>query len=268
MVLDGGPGRQSTTLNVILIGAGRGNRLMPLTAIEPKPFAIIAGRRILDWTLDAFRESGLDRFVFIVGYLHDVVRKEYPGFTFVENERWPDNNILFSLLCAREYLGEGFYGTYTDTLYRGGAVRALKGSPHDITLVMDTLWRGRYRFRSQHPESDGEKMVAAGDQVTELSRDIASEHASGEFTGVFKMTARGAAQFLDFHDGLLASLGGDGVFAGGRPFRMAYLIHQLDAMIRSGIEVHCVTVPGDYHEVDTLEDYDLAAGDWARFAKE
>jgi hypothetical protein len=49
---------------------------------------------------------------------------------------------------------------------------------------------------------------------------------------------------------------------------MAYLIHQLDAMIRSGIEVHCVAVPGDYHEVDTLEDYDLAAGDWARFAKE
>ena len=255
-------------MNVILIGAGRGNRLMPLTAIEPKPFAVIAGRRILDWTLDAFRENGLERFVFIAGYLQHVVRREYPGFTFVENDQWANNNILFSLLYAREYLGEGFYGTYTDTLYRGDAVRALKDSPHDITLVMDTLWRERYRFRSQHPESDGEKMVAAGDRVTRVSREIAPEDASGEFTGVFKMTARGAAQFLDFHDGLFASLGGDGLFAERRPFRMAYLIHQLDAMIRSGVEVHCVAVPGDYHEVDTLEDYDLAAGDWARFAKE
>ena len=51
MVLYGGPGRYVTTLNVILIGAGRGNRLMPLTEIEPKPFAVIAGKRILDWTL-------------------------------------------------------------------------------------------------------------------------------------------------------------------------------------------------------------------------
>ena len=109
-------------------------------------------------------------------------------------------------------------------------------------------------------------MVAAGGLVTRVSREIAPEDASGEFTGVFKMTARGAAQFLEFHDGLRASLGGEGVFAEGRPFRIAYLIHQLDAMIQSGIEVHCVAAPGDYHEVDTLQDYNLAAGDWARFA--
>jgi len=268
MVEYGDPGRHVTTLNVILIGAGRGNRLMPLTEIEPKPFAVIAGKRILDWSLDAFRENGLDRFVFIAGYLQEVVRREYPGFTFVENAQWRDNNILFSLMCARQYLGDGFYGTYTDTLYRGGAVRALRDSPHDITLVMDTRWRDRYRFRSQHPESDGEKMQAVGGLVTRVSREIVPEDASGEFTGVFRMTARGAAQFLDFHDGLLASLGSEGAIADGRPFRMAYMIHQLDAMIRSGIKVHCVSVPGDYHEVDTLEDYDLAAGDWTRFAKE
>ena len=238
-----------------------------MTASEPKSFAVIAGKRILDWTLDAFQENGLDRFVFIAGYLQDVVRREYPRFTFVENAGWRNNNILFSLLCAREHLSGGFYSTYTDTLYRRDAISALKDSPHDITLVMDTRWRQRYRFRSQHPERDGEKMVAHGDRVTRVSRDIASEDASGEFTGVLKMTARGAAQFLDFHDGLLDSLGSEGPFTDGRPFRMAYMIHQLDRMVQAGIAVHCVAVPGDYHEIDTLEDYELAAGDWARFVE-
>ena len=37
---------------------------------------------------------------------------------------------------------------------------------------------------------------------------------------------------------------------------MAYFIHQLDRMIQEGIDVHCVPVAGDYHEIDTLQDYE------------
>ena len=255
-------------MKVILVGAGRGNRLMPLTASQPKSLIVIEGKRILDWTLDAFGQNGLNQFVFIGGYLKHVVVESYPNLQMVVNSDWPNNNILFSLLCAREHLVDGFYSTYTDTLFRGNAVRALKESPHDIVLVMDTRWRERYRYRSQHPEKDGEKMIASGDMVTQVSREIPPEAASGEFTGVMKMSAAGAARFLDFYDDLFASLGSDGPFDDGRPFRMAYMIHQLDRMIRAGIEVHCVAVPGEYHEIDTLEDYDLAARDWARFAEE
>jgi len=254
-------------LNVVLIGAGRGSRLMPLTASQPKSFTTVADKRILDWTLDAFRQNGLDRFVFIAGYLQEVVRGEYPEFTFVENTDWPNNNILFSLLYAREHMTDGFYSTYTDTLFTADAVGLLKDSPHDITLVMDTEWRDRYRFRSEHPESDGEKMVAEGDRVVRVSREIFPKEASGEFTGVLKMTAAGAAKFLDFYDDLYGSLGTEGVLAEGRPFRMAYFIHQLDRMIQEGVDVHCVPVPGDYHEIDTLQDYELAKGDWTRFAQ-
>ena len=255
-------------MNIILIGAGRGQRLMPLTEKEPKGFTVVAGKRILDWALNAFRKNGLDRFVFIGGYLMEVVRNGYPEFCMIENPGWADNNILFSLLHARDHMVGGFYSTYTDTLFRPEAIAALKDSPHDITLVMDTRWRERYRFRSQHPEADAEKMVAAGPLVTRISRAISSEEASGEFTGVMRMTPQGAALFLDFYDDLHHRLGPEGAFAENRPFRMAYVIHQLDCMVRAGIDVHCVRVPGEYHEIDTLEDYHLASKDWQRYAHE
>ena len=87
-------------MKVILIGAGRGNRLMPLTASQPKSFTDVAGKRILDWTMDAFRQNDLERFVFIGGYLKNVVEESYPDLEMVENSDWPNNNILFSLLCA------------------------------------------------------------------------------------------------------------------------------------------------------------------------
>ena len=194
----------------------------------------------------------------------DVVRRSYDAFEFVENANWPNGNILFSLLCARDHLGEGFYSTYTDTLFRPEAVGLLKDSPHDVTLVMDTLWRDRYRYRSQHPEADGEKMIARDGVVTRISRQIPSEHATGEFTGVLKMSAKGASAFLEVHDELYASLGPEGLFTEGGPFRMAYLIHQLDYMVQKGIDIHCVAVPGEYHEIDTIEDYDLASREWGK----
>ena len=167
-------------MNVVLIGAGRGQRLMPMTASEPKGFAPVAGKRILDWTLQAFRESGLDRFVFVGGYLKEVVSREYPEFIMVSNAHWTSNNILFSLLCARDHLRGGFYGTYTDTVYRADAVGMLRDSPLDIKLVMDTRWRARYRYRSQHPEHDGEKILAAdGRRYPRLQGDRAGSGVRG-----------------------------------------------------------------------------------------
>ena len=239
---------------------------MPFTASQPKCFTEVAGTRILDWTLRAFRQNGLDEFVFVGGYLIDVVRNAYPNFAYVENPAWRTTNILASLVCARDHMAGGFYATYTDTLYLGEAVKALQDSPHDITLIMDTRWRERYVFRSMHPESDAEKMIVDGDRVAQVARTIAPEEASGEYTGVIKMTDKGAAQFLEFHDSLHAELGEERIIADGRPFRMAYVIHLLDRMIRAGIPVHCVAAPGDYHEVDTIQDYHLAAADWMRFA--
>lgn len=253
-------------MNVILIGAGRGKRLMPLTEREPKSFTVVAGKRILDWTLDAFRENGLDRFVFIGGYLMGAVEASYPEIQLIENADWANNNILFSLLCARDHMEGGFYATYTDTLFRPSTVAALKDSRYDITLVMDTLWRQRYRHRTQHPESDAEKMVADGDVVKELSRAIHPGDASGEFTGVIRMSPEGAASFLGFYDQLYADLGHDGALDEHKPFRMAYLIDLLDLMVQAGIGIHCVSVPGEYFEIDTIEDYSLASSHWERVA--
>ena len=76
------------------------------------------------------------------------------------------------------------------------------------------------------------------------------------------MTKKGAQQFLEFFDKLHITLGPDGNFDESKPFRKAYLIHQLDRMIKAGISIHHVQVPGEYHEIDTLEDYDLACRLW------
>jgi choline kinase len=247
----------------IIIGAGRGSRLGPNTDDIPKTLVPVMGRPMLDWILDALGAAGFARkdVVFICGYRADVIRARYPEFTFVENRDWEHNNILASLLCARDHLAGGFVSTYADIVYRGSAVAKLVAAPHDKVLVCDTDWRRRYVDRSQHPESDGEKMRAEGARVVELSRRIPSEQASGEFIGVAKFTREGARELLAAFDSAMAQWGGK-TWREGRSFERAYLIDLFQEMIEHGSTFQRVDTHGGYMEIDTREDLASAEKWW------
>jgi L-glutamine-phosphate cytidylyltransferase len=251
-------------VKAIVIGAGRGSRLRHLTEEIPKTLVPILGRPMLDGILDALAAGGFRRsdVIFIAGYKAEVIQERYPDLTYVMNTEWERNNILASLLYAREHLAGGFVSTYADIVYRPAAVEALVRSPHDLTVVCDTAWRRRYEGRSQHPETDAEKLRAEGDRVIELSRRISSEQAAGEFIGVMKASPAGAARLVRAFDEARAIYAGK-EFREGRSFEKAYLIDLLEHMLRQGEAIHRVDTDGGYMEIDTLEDASLAESWWA-----
>jgi choline kinase len=249
----------------IVIGAGRGSRLGPETDEIPKALVPVMGRPMLEWILDALAAGGFSRkdVVFICGYKADVVRSRYPEFTFVDNPDWEKNNILASLLCARQHMRNGFVSTYADIVYRGSVVKNVAQSPHALVLACDTDWRRRYIDRSQHPETDAEKMRAEGDRVVELSRRIQPERASGEFIGVAKATAEGAEAILSAFDRVAAEwTGREEPWREGRSFRRAYLIDLFQHMLESGTPFRRVDTHGGYMELDTREDLACAEKWW------
>jgi choline kinase len=251
----------------IVIGAGRGSRLGPETDDIPKALVSVMGRPMLDWILEALGAAGFARkdVVYICGYRADVVRARYPDLSYVENRGWEHNNILASLLCAREELMHGFVSTYADIVYRGSTVQKLVASPYDKVLACDTDWRRRYVDRSLHPESDGEKMRAEGDRVVELSRRIPSDRASGEFIGVAKATAEGAREIVAAYDDARARHAGE-TWREGRTFERAYLIDLFQDMIERGSTFHRVDTHGGYMEIDTREDLACAEKWWRESA--
>jgi L-glutamine-phosphate cytidylyltransferase len=247
----------------IVIGAGRGSRLGSETDEIPKCLVPVMGRPMLEWILEALGAAGFARkdVVFVCGYRANVLRARYPEFTYVDNRDWEQNNILASLLCARSYFTQGFVSTYADIVYRGSTVKKLVASPHDKVLVCDTDWRRRYRDRSLHPESDGEKMRADGPRIVELSRRIDSAQASGEFIGVAKFSAKGAQELASAFDEARGQHAGK-TWREGRTFERAYLIDLLQDMLERGSEFQRVDTHGGYMEIDTREDLACAAKWW------
>jgi choline kinase len=218
---------------------------------------------MLEWILDALAEGGFQRkdVIFICGYKAEVVKARYPEFTYVRNTEWERNNILASLMYAREHLGGGFVSTYADIVYRGSALKKAVASPHAKVLVNDTDWRRRYTFRTQHPETDAEKMRAEGDRIVELSRRIESEKASGEFIGVTKFTAHGAREMVAGFDQARAEWAGK-TWREGRTFEKAYLIDLFQEMLERGSAFHRVDTHGGYMEIDTQQDLASAETWW------
>ena len=249
----------------MIIGAGRGSRLEHLTEEIPKTLVTVMDRPILEWVLDALAMGGFSRkdVIFICGYRAEVIKERYPEFTYVHNHDWENNNILLSLMTAREHLSGGFVSTYADIVYRGDVVRGLVDSGHDKVLGCDTDWRRRYVGRTRHPESDAEKLRAVGDKITELSRTIASETAAGEFIGVAKFTKNGSAELLDAFDQVKDRFAGQ-VFREKRTFERAYLIDLFQHMIEKGSEFFRVDTDGGYMEIDTLQDRSMAPSWWKR----
>jgi L-glutamine-phosphate cytidylyltransferase len=247
----------------VIIAAGRGSRLKNETDELPKTLVEVMGRPMLEWIFEALESAGLSRkdAVFVCGYRADVIQARYPELTYVTNHDWQNNNILLSLLKARSYLKDGFVSTYGDIVYEGAVVQKLVASPADIALGCDTRWRRRYVGRTQHPETDAEKLRSDGKRVVELSRTIASEEADGEFIGVMKLSSAGAAQLLDAFDEAEARYGG-GLFREGRSFQKAYLIDLLAEMLERGVSMQHEDTAGGYMEIDTLQDLSMAEGWW------
>ena len=248
-------------MKAIIIGAGRGRRLMPTTADTPKCYAEIQGQRMLDWAVRAFAGAGVTDICFIGGYKIERVQQDYPHFTFRHNAGWEHNNIMASLMHAEDLMDEGFVCCYSDILFTSAVVRRTLEHPADIALSVDTCWLERYQHRTLHPPDDAEKVTVSNGCVTRVHRAIEPKAAHGEYTGIAKFTSRGAAQLRQhFH-------AAQGRFA-GKPFReatvfeKAYLIHLLQDMIEAGVRMAHADTPGSYMEVDTQQDFELARQNW------
>jgi choline kinase len=248
-------------MRVIVIGAGRGKRLMPTTADAPKCYAEVSGRRLLDWAVAAFQSSGLDRICFIGGYQIEKVQRDYPQFEFRHNPDWEHNNILASLFYAEDVMDEGFICCYSDVLFTPDVVMRLAESSDDMVLGVDTAWLERYTDRTDHPPDDAEKVTAVNGRITRIDRRIDTADAHGEYIGVAKFSPAGAAWLRDYYHRARSEYAGR-PWRDARLFEKAYKILLFQDMIERGERFTHVDTPGGYIEVDTQQDFDYARQHW------
>jgi len=94
----------------IILAAGIGSRLSPITSEKPKALIEINGKPILSYMINSLRKFGINNIVICVGYKSEQIvnfcKKNYPRikFTFVKNRDFNTTNNMYSLYLARKHL--------------------------------------------------------------------------------------------------------------------------------------------------------------------
>lgn len=91
----------------VIMAAGIGSRMHPVTLDTPKPLVRVNGVRLIDTILQALYANNIKEIYIVVGYLKEQfaeLKHDYPDITFINNPCYADCNNISSLYAAREHL--------------------------------------------------------------------------------------------------------------------------------------------------------------------
>jgi choline kinase len=221
----------------IILAAGQGLRLRPLTVNRPKCLLPVGGKAVIQHQVAALRSQGIDRISVVTGFLGEMIEEILgTGISYIENREFAETASMYSLWLARDAAREGFVVLNGDVLFHPGILRSLLSSPRPDALAVD--------LDSVMAEEEM-KVAVEKERVSALSKTLAE--ADGENVGMIKFSPLGSRILFSKIEEILSE--------GHRKEMVPYAV---SAIAR---DLHLAAVPVDslpWIEMDFAEDYQKA----------
>lgn len=246
-------------MKAILLGAGQGRRLRPLTEDRPKCMVEVRGVPLLHWQLHALRAAGVDDFTVVRGWCRTAIRGQ--GLRTIDNPRWDQTNMVESLRCAIDEIHGDVLIAYTDLLYQPHLVQAARDSAADVGVVVDLEWRRLWQERMENPLSDAEtlRFDATGRLLEIGQRPNSYDDIQAQYIGMVRLSPAGSDILRDaLVRALAAHRRGECFFGSERTLDSAYMTDLLMGLVNEGVPVKTILVRGGWTEIDSLEDLQVA----------
>ncbi|MBL1140621.1 MAG: phosphocholine cytidylyltransferase family protein [Proteobacteria bacterium] len=224
-------------MKAIILAAGKGSRLYPITLNKPKGLLKIGNESILDRLVRQFKAVGINDVLLVVGYQKECLIKHFgKSVRYSEYKNFANTNNLHTLWSVKEELNDDVVITFADLIVHQSIIDDLVESRNDITMVVDT---------SQVLE--GTMRVAVNDTgITSITTTTVDE-ASGNFIGISKFSKAGCELLIDEMSSMIDGHHND------------YYTIAVDQLARKGTLVgYCNASEHIWREIDTKDEYDEA----------
>jgi L-glutamine-phosphate cytidylyltransferase len=231
----------------IILSAGQGSRLLPLTADMPKCLIELSGRTLLAWQIDMLFANGVSDIHVVTGFMSDKVEAELarlarPGLTLTVcfNPFYKVADNLASCWMARDAMIGDFLILNGDTLVSNEIVASVQQeSAWPIAVTVDV--KPAY-------DSDDMKVQREGDRLVAIGKTLGAAQSNAESIGFLAFRGEGASLFSDTVAAFMRTPAGID----------NWYLKIIDSLAGSG-KVGTVSIAGHgWAEVDFLNDVDAA----------
>ncbi|MDA8235328.1 MAG: phosphocholine cytidylyltransferase family protein [Clostridia bacterium] len=232
-------------MQAIILAAGMGKRLLPLTEKTPKGLIKVGEKTLTEYSVEKLLKLGINNINIVTGHEAEAFPKllgeSFPGvkINYIYNERYDTTNNSYSIWLACEAMADGFLLLNSDIIYDTYILEKMVAADASACLAIDTVKK----------LGDEEMKVSITDnRITAISKQVPLTEAKGEYIGIMKLDRQASALLLrHLEDSLMK--------------RQELNIYYEDVLHYMLPEYPVVAVDTDgrpWTEIDTLEDYDFA----------
>ena len=229
----------------IILAAGQGSRLGPITADQPKCLIPFAGKTLLDWQIDALVAAGVGEVVVATGFRTEKVEAQLAKRSDVRaravfNPFYHVADNLGTCWMMRGEMTEDFIIINGDTIVSSEIVkRLLAGAKRPITVTID---------EKDDYDSDDMKVERHGDCLVAIGKTLTPEQTDAESIGMLAFQGEGPQMFSDQIDAMMRTSAGT----------KNWYLKAIDALAPTG-KVGTVSIKGlEWQEVDFPPDLEAA----------
>lgn len=190
-------------MKAIILGAGQGRRLLPLTADIPKALLDVGGKTLIRRQIDALAGAGIEEFVVITGYgaqkmeqaVEAIGRERLVGIRTLYNPFFQVADNLASCWMARDEMNGDFIQINGDNVFRSDLVESLlQNANGTVTVAIN---------RKSKYDADDMKVMLDGERLTEIGKTLPVETVDAEAIGFYVFRGEGVQQYRTALEGLM-----------------------------------------------------------------
>lgn len=231
-------------MKVILLSAGRGSRLLPLTESRPKCLLPVQGTTLLGHQLDTLEAAGIRDATVVTGFLPNLVEAEIarrngplktrpffnPFFQVADN--------LASCWMVRERMDTDFLLINGDTLFSLELIeKVIASPPAPIVVTID---------QKTSYDQDDMKVTLSGTTLTSIGKALLPPETHAESIGILRFMETGPQLFQEKLEQMMRTQ--DGIHA--------WFLKAINAIANTSGGIETVLIKGHrWAEVDTVEDF-------------
>ena len=245
-------------MKAIILAAGEGKRLRPLTNNTPKCLVNLFGKSLLQQQIETFRSCKIDDISVVTGHLNQMINFE--NITYFQNPNFKTTNMVETLFCAKEKLTNSVIVSYGDIIFEKNVLQKLIDSNDDISVVIDKNWKKYWEMRFDNPLNDIESLILDDGYISNIGQKVNSfDKIQGQYIGLMKFQNEGMSFLLDFYENAKKKSKDErvNILNSNLPFEKSYMTDLLQGLINAGCKIKAVPVNNGWLELDSYHDYEV-----------